>query len=127
MAWKSFITKSSTIQEYHEALELEKRSSEPCSMPEIVPLDEEVTPPPAPSPEAPAAVDVVEAASAREVAEATHDFGIPAAEAGPVAEYAAPHEEPAPQAEAPVEFKPEPVAAAEPAPNPLRNRQLSHP
>jgi hypothetical protein len=108
----------STLQDYHEALELEKRSSEPCSMPEIEPLAEEVPPPPVPSPEAPAAVEVIEAASAREVAEATHDFGIPAAEAGPVPEYAAPHEEPAPQAEAPVKFKPEPVVAAEPAPVP---------
>ena len=107
-----------TLQEYHEALELEKRSSEPCSMPEIEPLAEEVPPPPVPGPEAPAVVDVIEAASAREVAEATHDFGIPAAVAGPVPEYAAPHEEPAPQAEAPVEFKPEPVVAAEPAPVP---------
>jgi hypothetical protein len=85
-------------------------------MPEIVPLSEEGPPPP--SAEAPAAVEVIEAASAREVAEATHDFGIPAAVAEPVPEYAAPHEEPAPQAEPPVEFKPEPVVAAKPAPEP---------
>ncbi len=108
----------STLHDYQEALELEKRSSEPCSMPEIEPLAEEVAPPPVPSPEAPADVGVIEAASAREVAEATHDFGIPAAVAEPVPDYAAPHEEPAPQAEAPVEVKPEPAAAAEPAPEP---------
>ncbi len=112
----------STVKDYHEALELEKRSSEPCSMPEIEPFAEEAPPPPVPSPEAPPVVEVIEAASAREVAEATHDFGIPAAEAGPVPEYAAPHEEAAPQAEAPVEFKPEPVVTAapraEPAPEP---------
>lgn len=110
-----------TPHEYQEALELEKRSSEPCSMPEIEPLAEEAPPPPVPSAEPPAAAEVIEAASAREVAEATHDFGIPAAEAGPVPEYAAPHEEPAPQAEAPIAFKPEPVAAKpapEPAPKP---------
>ena len=45
------------------------------------------------SPAAPAVVGVIEAASAREVAEATHDFGIPAAEAGHVPEYAAPRAE----------------------------------
>jgi hypothetical protein len=56
---------------------------------------------------------VIEAASAREVAEATHDFGIPAAAAGQAPEYAAPHAEPALQA-APVEFKPKPVVAAGP-------------
>ena len=101
---------ASTLHEYHEPLELEKRSSEPCFMPEIVPLAEEAPPPPVPSP--------IEAASAREVAEATHDFGIPAAVAGPVPEYAAPHEEPAPQAEPPAKFKREPVVAAKPAPGP---------
>jgi hypothetical protein len=94
------------VQEQHDVLadmEFEKRSSEPCSMPEIVPLTEE----------APAVVGVIEAASAREVAEATHDFGIPAAAAGQVPEYAAPHKEPAPQA---VEFKPGPAVAAATAP-----------
>ena len=99
------------VQEQYDVLagmEFEKRSSEPCSMPEIVPLTEEVPPPAVPSPEAPALVEVIQAASAREVAEATHDFGIPAAEAGHVPEYAAP------QAVAPVEFKPEPAVAAAP-------------
>jgi hypothetical protein len=66
------------------------------------------------SPGAPAVVGVIEAASAREVAEATHDFGIPAAAAGQVREYAAPHAEPAHQAVAPAEFKPKPAVAAGP-------------
>jgi hypothetical protein len=52
---------------------------------------------------APAVVGVIEAASAREAAEATHDFGIPAAAGGQAPDYAAPHAEPALQA---------PVAAA---------------
>ena len=63
------------------------------------------------SPGAPAVVGVIEAASAREVAEAAHDFGIPAAAAGQAPEYAAPHAEPALQAVAPVEFKPKPAEA----------------
>ena len=64
---------------------------------------------------APAVVGVIEAASAREVAEATHDFGIPAAAAGQAPEYAASHAEPALQAVAPVEFKPEVIVTkAEP-------------
>jgi hypothetical protein len=95
------------VQEQHDVLagmEFEKRSSEPCSMPEIVPLTEE----------APALAEVIQAASAREVAEATHDFGIPAAAAGQVPEYAAPHAEPALQAVAPVEFKPKPAEDAAP-------------
>ena len=58
------------------------------------------------SPGAPAVVGVIEAASAREVAEATHDFGIPAAAAGQAPEYAAPHAEPALQAVAPVAAAP---------------------
>ena len=99
-----------TLHEHHEAhehydvlagMEFEKRSSEPCCMPEILPLTEEpVTEPPA--------VKVIQARSAREVAEATHDFGIPAAEAGHVPEYGAP------QAAAPVEFKPKPAVAVAP-------------
>jgi hypothetical protein len=103
--------------EHHEmmGMEFEKRSSEPCSMPEIEPLAEEpAAAPPAASPETTVSVEVIEAASAREVAEATHDFGTPAAEAGDVPDYAARHEEPAARAE-PVEL-PEPMGAAEPAP-----------
>ena len=58
---------------------------------------------------------VIEAASAREVAEAAHDFGIPAAAAGQAPEYAASHAEPALQAVAPVEFRPEVIVTkAEP-------------
>jgi hypothetical protein len=98
------------VQEQYDVLadmEFEKRSSEPCSMPEIVPLAEEAPPPAVPSPKAPAQ-EVIQAASAREVAEATHDFGIPAAEAGHVPEYAAS------QAVAPAGFKPEPAVAAAP-------------
>jgi hypothetical protein len=64
------------------------------------------------SPGAPAVVGLIEAASAREVAEATHDFGIPAAAAGQPPEYAAPHADPALQA--PVEFKAKPVEPAAP-------------
>jgi hypothetical protein len=104
------------VHEHYDVLagmEFEKRSSEPCCMPEIVPLAEEAAPPPVRSPEAPAVVEVIQAASAREVAEATHDFGIPAAEARHVPEYAAPHKEPAPQA---VEFKRGPAVAAATAP-----------
>ena len=64
---------------------------------------------------APAVVGVIEAASAREVAEAAHDFGIPAAAAGQAPEYAASHAEPPLQAVAPVEFKPEVIVTkAEP-------------
>jgi hypothetical protein len=66
------------------------------------------------SPGAAAVVGVIEAASAREVAEATHDFGIPAAAGGDVPEYAEPHADPAPQGVAPVEFKPKPAVAAGP-------------
>jgi len=99
-----------TLHEHHEAhehydvlagMEFEKRSSEPCCMPEILPLTEEpVTEPPA--------VKVIQARSAREVAEATHDFGIPAGEAGQTAlafERKAAASAPAPgaAAEAPVE------------------------
>ena len=108
--------------EYRESplagVELEKRSSEPCSMPEIVPLAGELeSKPPVASPEAPVVAGVEEAASAREVAEATHDFGTPALEAGQVQEYAAPHQEPAPQAETLAQFKPEPEASVSaPAP-----------
>jgi hypothetical protein len=66
------------------------------------------------SPGAPAVVGVIEAASAREVAEAAHDFGIPAAEAGHVPEYATPYAEPALEAVAPIEFKPKPAVAGAP-------------
>jgi hypothetical protein len=73
------------------------------------------SPPRLRSPGAPAVVGVIEAASAREVAEAAHDFGIPAAAAGQAPEYAAPHAEPALQAVAPVEFRPEVIVTkAEP-------------
>ena len=73
------------------------------------------SPPRLRSPGAPAVVGVIEAASAREVAEATHDFGIPAAAAGQAPEYAASHAEPALQAVAPVEFRPEVIVTkAEP-------------
>ena len=73
------------------------------------------SPPRLRSPGAPAVVGVIEAASAREVAEATHDFGIPAAAAGQAPEYAASHAEPPLQAVAPVEFKPEVIVTkAEP-------------
>jgi len=64
------------------------------------------------SPGAPAVVGVIEGASAREVAEATHDFGIPAAAGGQPPDYAAPHADPALQA--PVEFKAKPVEPAAP-------------
>ncbi len=107
---------ASLLEDHHEhplvGVGLEKRSSEPCSMPEIVPIADELeaTPPEA-SPEAPVVVEAMEAASARAVAEATHDFGTPAIEAGPVQEYAAPHQEPAHQAETSVEFRPEPESA----------------
>ncbi len=73
------------------------------------------SPPRLRSPGAPAVVGVIEAASAREVAEATHDFGIPAAAAGQAPEYAASHAEPPLQAVAPVEFRPEVIVTkAEP-------------
>ncbi len=82
------------LEDFMAGMEFEKRSSEPCCMPEIVPLAEELAAQPGAVPEA-AATEVVQAASAREVAEATHDFGMPAAEAGHVPEYAASHEKPA--------------------------------
>ena len=73
------------------------------------------SPPRLRSPGAPAVVGVIEAASAREVAEAAHDFGIPAAAAGQAPEYAASHAEPPLQAVAPVEFRPEVIVTkAEP-------------
>jgi hypothetical protein len=93
--------------------ELEKRSSEPCSMPEIEPIPEPLTTPSATA-EAPVVVEVIEAESAREVAEAAHDFGSPAIQAEPMAEYAARHEGYAHESDAVVEVEsePEPAAAA---------------
>lgn len=109
------------VHEHRDVLagmEFEKRRPEPCSMPEIVPLAEEAPPHPVRGPGAAAAVGVIEAASAREVAEATHDFGIPAAEAGHVPEYAAPHEKP-------VEFKPKPAVAAAHALEPAAEKAVA--
>ena len=110
--------------------ELEKRFSEPCSMPEIEPIPEPLTAS-STTAEAPVVIEEIEAASAREVAEAAHDFGSPAMQAEPMAEYVARHEgyahqpdavvevvepepepeAPAPAHEAPAEVEPEPIAA----------------
>ena len=86
-------------------MEFEKRSSEPCCMPEILPLTEEpVT--------EPLAADVTQAPSAREVAEATHDFGTPAAEAGHVPGHGARREEAASYAETARAFERKAAASA---------------
>lgn len=90
------------------AVELEKRSSEPCSMPEVLPIGIE------PITEASLAQEVAEVASIREVVEAAHDLGSPAAAAVHVPDYAAPHEELAPAHQAPAE--PEVPAHAHEAP-----------
>ncbi len=77
------------------AAELEKRSSEPCAMPEVLPIE--------PLAQAPAAP--IEAASVREVVEAAHEIGTPALAAEPLPEpFAAP------------EVPPQPAPAPEPAP-----------
>jgi hypothetical protein len=103
-----------TRREHHEAdehddvlagMEFEKRSSEPCCMPEILPLTEEpVTEPPA--------VKGIQALSAREVAQATHDFGTPAAEAGHVPDHGARREEAASYAETARAFERKAAASA---------------
>lgn len=49
--------------------------------------------PPSATEETPASAEVIEPQSAREVAEATHDFGTPALATGEVSEYAPPHKE----------------------------------
>ena len=102
------------LREHHKAhedydvlagMEFEKRSSEPCCMPEILPLTEEpVTEPPA--------ADVTQALSAREVAEATHDFGTPAAEAGHMPGHGARREEAASYAETARAFERKAAASA---------------
>ncbi len=96
--------------EIAQDVELERRSSEPCSMPELIPPEIEpvASPPIAP----------VEAVSAREVAEAAHDLGSPAAaEAAHVPDYAAPHPETPAEVEAAPEVPaPEPSYEAPPAP-----------
>ncbi len=87
----------------HEETAPEKRSSEPCSMPEVVPLAVDAESAPAEAP--------VEVASVREVVEAAHEIGAPAIEAAPLPEAPAEIEvTPHPAA------APEPVAAPEPAP-----------
>ncbi len=91
-------------------MEFEKRSSEPCCMPEIEPVQDEPAPAPA---AAPLGVEIIEAGSAREVAEAAHDFGSPAMQAEPMAEYAARHEGYGRQSDASVQSEPE--AQASPA------------
>jgi hypothetical protein len=103
-----------TRREHHEAdehddvlagMEFEKRSSEPCCMPEILPLTEEpVTEPPA--------VKGIQALSAREVAQATHHFGTPAAEAGHVPDHGARREEAASYAETARAFERKAAASA---------------
>jgi hypothetical protein len=81
------------------AAELEKRSSEPCSMPEIEPI----------------ASAAVEAVSVREVVEAAHDIGTPAMAAALLPEASAAIEA-APQPETVVETPaPEPTPTPEPA------------
>ncbi len=110
------------LDDHHEAdagddpfagMEFERRSSEPCSMPEIEPIPEEaVTAPVA----APVDVDAIEAGSAREVAEAAHDFGSLAMQAEPMAEYAARHASHSRQSDASVRSESEEaLREAEPA------------
>jgi hypothetical protein len=92
------------------AAELERRSSEPCAMPEVLPIE-------------PVAQAVsVEPASVREVVEAAHDIGAPALAALPEAlaavEAAPAAPEPAPATAIEVDAAPEPAAAIAPEPEP---------
>ncbi len=94
-------------------LELEKRSSEPCFMPEVLPLDIEPASTSA-SAVPPLPREGTEAASVRDVVEAAHDVGSPAVAAVHIPDYAAPHEEAAP--EAPAAAEPEVPALVHEAP-----------
>ncbi len=67
---------------------------------------------PVTAPAAAPVVEVIEAGSAREVAEAAHDFGSPAMQAEPMAEYAARHEGYERQSDASVQSEPEVQASA---------------
>jgi hypothetical protein len=103
-----------------EAAELEKRSSEPCAMPEVLPLNVE-----------PVSSAAVEAISVREVVEAAHDIGTPAMVAEPLPEapaeihsappepivVAAPPPAPEPVVEAPAP-QPNPAVSSKPEPAP---------
>jgi len=91
-------------------IELERRSSEPCSMAELIPPEilSPASPPVAP----------VDVESVREVVEAAHDLGSAPVETAHIPEYAAPHEETPTQHEpvAHIEPEPEPAPAVEPEP-----------
>ncbi|MFZ1107589.1 MAG: hypothetical protein WAN43_04485 [Rhodomicrobium sp.] len=106
------------------AAELEKRSSEPCAMPEVLPLEAEAAPPVA-----------VEAISARDIVEAAHDIGMPAIAAEPLpeapAEIEAAHQPepvaPAPAFEPAPRPEPEPVGEAAPEPAPIAAEAVLEP
>ena len=95
-------------------VELEKRSSEPCSMPEVLPLDiEPVSSSASAIPEPPLPREATDVASVRDVVEAAHDLGSPAEAAVHIPDFAAPQEEIAP--EAPAASEPEVPHEAAPA------------
>jgi hypothetical protein len=95
-------------------VELEKRSSEPCSMPEVLPLDiEPVSSSASAIPEPPLPRESTEVASVRDVVEAAHDLGSPAEVAVHIPDFAAPQDEIAP--EAPAASEPEGPHEAAPA------------